>query len=124
MTYWWAVALGGSLGALGRYAMALALPHAPGKLPATTLAVNFLGSFLMGLCFVIIVERGLLPPLWRQAVLVGFLGAFTTFSTFSMEAFQLFYTGHWKVAISYAVLSTLGCIFAAFFGYSLINKIF
>ncbi len=121
--HWLAVALGGGLGAVGRYGVALALPHTPGKFPLATFMANLLGSFLIGALFVLIVEKGALPLIWRQALMVGFVGAFTTFSTFSMESLQLLHTGHWQLAVIYALSSVALGIGAAFLGYSLIHQL-
>lgn len=118
---WLAVALGGSVGAICRYAIAIALPVVPGKLPAATLLVNVLGSFLIGVFFVVIVEKAWLPIVWRQVLMVGFLGALTTFSTFSMELVQLVYAGHWQVGVLYLLLSVLASVAAASAGYMLFN---
>jgi len=120
---WLVVALGGSLGAVSRYALALLLPYTPGKFPLSTFVVNITGSFLIGVFFVVIIEKAALPIVWRQALMVGLLGAFTTFSTFSMESFQLLHTGHWKTAVFYVTFSVVACVFAAFLGYTLVNKL-
>lgn len=120
---WLAVALGGSIGALCRYGLTLALPNTPGKLPLATLLANIVGSFLIGMFFVLIVEKGMLPAIWRQIVMVGFLGALTTFSSFSLESFQLLNSGHWKLALVYSISSVVACIFAAFGGYLVLNKL-
>ncbi len=119
---WLAVALGGSLGAMCRYALAMSLPQVPGRFPLATFTANVVGSFLMAVAFVWIVEKSALPLIWRQVAMVGFLGAFTTFSTFSMESLQLLHTGHVKLAVVYMLSSVGACVLAAAFGYSLINK--
>lgn len=122
MNLWLAVALGGSVGAMCRYGLALWFAGVPGKLPYATLLANLLGSFLMGIFFVLIVHKGILPAVWRQVVMVGFLGAFTTFSSFSIEAVELIQLGQWQVAAGYAVLSVVGCISAASLGYFLTDS--
>lgn len=120
---WLAVALGGSLGAMCRYALAITLPHAPGRFPLATFTVNVVGSFLMAAAFVWIVEKSALPLIWRQIAMVGFLGAFTTFSTFSMESLQLLHTGHVKLAVVYMFSSVGACVMAAALSYTLFNKL-
>lgn len=111
---WLAVAMGGALGAMGRYAVvAYTFPVLSNRFPLGTLAVNVLGSFLIGVCYVLIVDKGLLGPEWRLVLMTGFLGAFTTFSAFSLEAVQLWQHGHGLMALSYVVLSLLCCILAA-----------
>ncbi len=77
-----AVALGGALGAMARYWLSGRLDHAGQPIPINTLSINVLGSFLMGVCFVLILEKGRLPPDLRPLLMVGFLGAFTTFPPF------------------------------------------
>ncbi len=119
---WLAVAIGGSLGAMSRYGLALMLPAVPGKFPVATFTVNVLGSFIMAIAFVLIIEKAALPGIWRQLVMVGFLGAFTTFSTYSIETLQLFTSGNWKLAVGYSFGSAVVCVAAAFAGYFLINK--
>ncbi len=118
---WLMVALGGSLGALARYALSLSLVTQPLKFPLATLIANIFGSFLMGVFFVVIVEKGILPSVWRQFFMVGCLGAFTTFSTFSIETLHLVQNGLWQLAMSYLLASFLGSLFAVFLGLKLAN---
>jgi CrcB protein len=84
--------------------------------PWGTLAVNVLGSFLMGLLFVLFLERLATGPEIRSGVLVGFLGAFTTFSTFSMETLTLMETGYLGRAFLNMGLSVLLCVLACWLG--------
>ncbi|GAA0794085.1 fluoride efflux transporter CrcB [Marinobacterium sediminicola] len=107
-----AVALGGALGALARYWVSGVLNNADYRLPLGTLTVNVLGSFLMGVCFVLILERARLSPELRPLLMVGFLGAFTTFSTFSLETVAMIGEGHVMSALIYISLSVLLCIAA------------
>ena len=85
-----AIAGGGALGAVARFGVSTSVYRWLGRdFPWGTLAVNGLGSFAMGLLFVLLLERALLAPELRAAVLIGFLGSFTTFSTFSLETLTL-----------------------------------
>ncbi|PCK10170.1 MAG: chromosome condensation protein CrcB [Alteromonadaceae bacterium] len=120
---WLAVALGGSLGALGRYGLAQAFPVVAGHWPLATFIANLLGSMLMALGFVVIMEKALLPEYMRQLLLVGGMGAFTTFSTFSLESLFLIQGGHWGLALSYVAATMLGCIVAAYIGYTLAHAL-
>ena len=94
------VALGGAIGACLRFGVVHAMPRVTGAgFPLGVLTVNVLGSFLMGVMMVLSVERGLA---WLSPFLaVGVLGGFTTFSTFSMEAFTLFERGQVMAAGAY-----------------------
>jgi len=112
-----AIAGGGALGALGRFWMSAGVYRLLGRdFPWGTLAVNTLGSFLMGLLFVLFLERLATAPEVRSAVLVGFLGAFTTFSTFSMETLVLIETGYLGKAFLNIGASVLLCVLACWLG--------
>lgn len=111
--HWLAVALGGAFGAMARYAVSLWLLNTSGpKFPYATLTVNVLGSFIMGLLFVVIVERAALPTEMRSLLMVGFLGAFTTFSTFSLDALNLWQNGDLFAALVYVLATVVLCLIA------------
>ena len=111
--HWIAVAVGGAFGAVARYAISTWIFDSTShKFPYATLSVNVLGSFVMGIFFVLILEKGLLLPEWRGVLMIGFLGAFTTFSTFSLDALGLWQNGHLFLALVYA-LGTVGLCLAA-----------
>lgn len=115
-----AIAAGGAIGALMRYWMSMAVYSAMGRnFPYGTLAVNVLGSLVMGLLFVLLVERLAADSIWRAALLIGVLGAFTTFSTFSIETLNLFEEGAYNRAMANIGLSVLLCLAAAWFGVKL-----
>ncbi|WP_341938464.1 fluoride efflux transporter CrcB [Marinimicrobium sp. C2-29] len=110
---WLAVALGGALGAMGRFAFTTWLfPVLGPKFPLGTLVANLVGCFLIGLVYVLIVERGLLAPEFRPLVMTGFLGALTTFSTFSLDALLLWENGYPTMAVVYGLLTLVGCLLA------------
>lgn len=102
-----AVMAGGSIGAASRYILFLGVQRLTGpSFPAGTLSANLLGSFLIGL-FWSMFEGSRLTSEWRLFIFTGFLGGFTTFSTFTRETTQLFRVGEWKTALVYAGLSNI-----------------
>jgi len=114
LSEWLAVAGGGAIGATARYGTFLWAERAlPRGLPWGTLLVNIIGSLLIGIAFVLLVERGFLSPAWRQFFTVGLLGAFTTFSAFSLDAVMLFNAGEAVRAFAYVLTSVMVCILAA-----------
>ena len=122
--HWLAVAIGGALGAMARYGVSTHLfPAYAGRFPLGTFTVNLLGSFLMGVCFILIVDRGLLSAEWRSVITAGFLGAFTTFSTFALEAFNLWQQGHGSLAVTYTLISVICCLMAVAAGTQLTLRI-
>ncbi|MGV6858730.1 MAG: fluoride efflux transporter CrcB [bacterium] len=119
-----AIAFGGALGAVLRFWTSSAVYSVTGKqFPWGTLAVNVLGSLLMGVLATLVVERVIESPELKNALLIGFLGAFTTFSTFSLDSLNLFYQGHALKAVGYAVISVVACILATWGGATLVRQI-
>ena len=111
------IALGGAVGAVLRYLTSVAVYAFMGRgFPYGTLFVNVSGSMLMGLLSVMMLERLDLGPEWRAAVLVGVLGSFTTFSTFSIETLNLLEQGEMVRAMANIVLSVLLCLVAVWSG--------
>ena len=114
MKYLLFIALGGASGAVSRYLLANWIHRLwEGHVPLGTLLVNILGSFTIGVVFVLIVEKQLIHPDWRGVLMVGFLGAFTTFSTFSLETISMLEAGHTAHAIGYMFGSAVLCVLAA-----------
>ncbi len=114
------IALGGALGAVSRYGMVNAIHRVwESRFPFGTLAVNLIGSFLIGMMYVFITEKMYLHPEWRNVIIIGFLGAFTTFSTFSLEAITFMQNGQLNMALYYTLASVLFCIVAAWAGIEL-----
>lgn len=112
-----AIAAGGALGAMLRFGVSNSVYRLLGRdFPYGTLVVNALGSLLMGLLFVLLVERIAVSTEWRSAILVGLLGAFTTFSTFSFETLALFNAGAPIKALVNIMVSVLLCLLATWLG--------
>jgi CrcB protein len=112
-----AIAGGGALGALARFLVSNGLYRVLGRdFPWGTLGVNLLGSFAMGLLFVLLLERSLLAPELRAAIMIGFLGSFTTFSTFSLETLTLVEQGEMLPALLNVAVSVVVCIGACWAG--------
>lgn len=79
--------------------------------PFATLAVNVLGAFALGALYAVL-QQGQWPELWRSALGIGFLGALTTFSTFSLDTVLLFQQGFWLKAGLNVLLNVICCLFA------------
>lgn len=119
---WLAIASGGALGALLRYWSSTGLHHWFGRsFPYGTLFVNVSGSLLMGFLYMHLTTRMELGPNWRAFLLVGLLGAFTTFSTFSLETVQLMEQGQLFRALFNVLLNVVVCVAAAWLGMKLGN---
>lgn len=103
------IALGGAAGALLRYGVARWLQAAGGAFPTATLVVNVSGSLLMGFLVTFFLERTHVPVALRLGLTVGVLGAYTTFSTFSIETLDLLRGG----ALGYAALNIVASVVAA-----------
>lgn len=111
------IALGGATGALSRYGVAqLTKGMVYLHWPLGTFLVNVLGSFLIGMAFVAVTEKAALHPDWRYILIVGFLGAFTTFSTFSLEAVAMLEAGRPGLALSYVLSSVCLCVLGCWLG--------
>lgn len=112
-----AIAVGGAAGALARYGVdqtiARRVSVIAGDFPWGTLAINVAGSFILGLLFVLMIEPASGPAWLRQALTVGFLSSFTTFSAFSMQTVTLAESGHPGLAIGYVLASVLLGVLAA-----------
>jgi len=110
------IALGGALGALARYELASRIQaRIPGLFPWGTFAVNMSGCFLMGVVMMLLAGR-FAHPNWRYFIPIGFIGAYTTFSSFEMETFRAVTEGAWLVGGLNVLSSVLGGYLAFWIG--------
>jgi fluoride exporter len=117
MSIYLAIAAGGSLGAMSRYWVSMTTYQWLGQhFPYGTLLVNLLGSLAMGFLSVLLVHRFQVSDEIRFGLLAGFLGSFTTFSTFAMDTLQLAASDALYKAALYVLLSVALCILGAWAG--------
>jgi CrcB protein len=110
------ISAGGAIGALGRYGLGVAFPHAKGDFPWATYGVNVSGCLLIGALMVLIAEvwpaRGLIRPF----VGTGILGGYTTFSTYIVDIQQLLAAGRPAVAFGYLAATVVSALVAVYAG--------
>jgi len=109
------VGLGGFVGAIARFWLSGLAQRLSDRFPFGTLTVNLLGSFLLGLLATLFLERVVSQDV-RLFLLVGLLGAFTTYSTFSLETFDLMVEGEWFLAGTNMLANVLGTLIAVWTG--------
>jgi len=117
--YFWII-VGSALGGAARYALSGAVAERIGEtFPWGTLAVNVLGSLVIGFFVTITAPDGrlLVSPLTRQFVAIGLCGGFTTFSSFSLQTLNLLRDGDWIRAGGNVILSVLVCLLAVWIGH-------
>jgi CrcB protein len=108
--------IAGGLGALGRYGLSGLAQRIGAGFPWGTLAVNVLGSLTLGFIMQIGLSTDVIPREVRIAATVGFLGAFTTFSTFSFETARYLEDGVWSTGLLNIISNVVLCIAAALLG--------
>lgn len=112
------IALGGAIGAIARYRMAAAIQaRVPVGFPYGTFVVNVTGCLIMGFVTALVAERLVVHPNWRFLILIGFAGAYTTFSTFELETFRAVSERAWLVAGANAAGSVLAGYVALWAGF-------
>ncbi|MFN4205470.1 MAG: fluoride efflux transporter CrcB [Agrobacterium albertimagni] len=119
------VAVGGAIGSVARYLTALAMTRLLGPaFPWGTITVNIVGSFAIGLLTELVARKFSAPMEMRLLLVVGFLGGFTTFSSFSLDTMALVERGPVWIAFSYVLASVLLSLTAAFGGLALGRSLF
>jgi CrcB protein len=117
---WWrsllAVAVGGMLGCLMRWFLALVLNRYFPTVPPGTLAANLIGCYIIGLALAIFTANPALPIEWRLFVTTGFCGGLTTFSTFSAEVVILMQSGRLAWAMAAIAVHLVGSLLMTFAG--------
>jgi CrcB protein len=112
-----AIAIAGALGALARYGLEGVISRRnPGAFPWGTFVVNVSGAFVLGLLFTVLTEHYTVAPWVRATATVGFLGAYTTFSTLSLETYRLIEDGALGLAFANAVGSLAAGLVAVYGG--------
>lgn len=111
-----AIALAGAAGALARYGLDGLVASRARAFPWGTFVVNMTGSLLLGFAFTLLTERYRVDPWLRSAITIGFLGAYTTFSTLSLETYRLFEDGAYGLAFANALGSLAGGLLALYVG--------
>lgn len=102
------IAAGGALGAVARYLINISpLARLFDRFPFPTFFINITGSFLIGFLLILLTDKLEVNDNLRMAIIVGFLGAFTTFSTFEMEIYGLLEERHFATALLYLLLSVV-----------------
>ncbi|HZZ67758.1 MAG TPA: fluoride efflux transporter CrcB [Phenylobacterium sp.] len=119
------VALGGAVGSVARYLTGVAAGRMLGlKFPYGTLTANILGGLLMGMLIGVLALRGgEHQDRWRLLLAVGFLGGYTTFSSYCLEVARMLETKAWSQAFAYGVGSVVAGVSAVFLGMLLMRKI-
>ena len=111
-----AICLGASLGALARWRLALWFNHGHTLLPWGTLVANWVGAYIIGMAVVYFQNQTQIDPVWRLAIVTGFLGALTTFSTFSVEVVSMLQHGRWLLAAGTASMHVFGSLLLTWMG--------
>ncbi len=111
-----AISLGAIIGALARWRLGVWLNQSTALLPWGTLAVNWIGAYAVGLAVVFFQSQTQIDPVWRLAIITGFLGTLTTFSAFSMEVVSMLQHGRWLLAAGTVSLHLFGSLLLTWLG--------
>ena len=113
------IGMGGFIGAVGRYWFSGFMQKYSDRFPLGTLSVNLLGSFILGLLATLFLEKVIVNQEIRLFLLIGVLGAFTTYSTFSLETLNLMRSGEWILAGFNILANIIGTLIAVWLGLSI-----
>ena len=111
-----AIFIGGGLGCLSRYGIAVLLKTYSMDFPLATLSVNIIGSLILGFAAALFWKEASIHTSLKLAITIGFCGGLTTFSTFSWETFDLIKNGEFLLAVIYSCISVLACLLAISLG--------
>lgn len=111
-----AICIGASLGALARWRLSLWFNHSHAVLPWGTLLANWIGAYVIGVAVVYFQSQTQWDPAWRLAIITGFLGALTTFSTFSIEVVAMLQQGRWLLGAGTSALHLVGSLLLTWAG--------
>jgi CrcB protein len=118
------IGFAGLAGTLGRYFMSVLLARRFGEsFPVGTIIINVLGCFLAGFLFYVMQERSLISETVRLAIMVGFLGGFTTFSAFGLQTFTLFRDGELFLALLNLAVSNVAGLLTVWLGFLLARAV-
>lgn len=111
-----AVAIGGALGSVGRFLLSRWMLTFSHRLPWGIITCNLAGSFLIGLIGGLIMFKSDFSLAWRAFLMIGVLGGFTTFSSFSLDTLYLWRSGNMSMAFANIAITLIGCLFATYIG--------
>jgi len=119
------IAIGGAIGAIARYQVAAMIQaRVPVGFPYGTFVVNMSGCLIMGFATALLTDRLVVNPNWRFLIPIGFVGAYTTFSTFELETFMAVTEGSWGIVGAYVAGSVIVGYVALWLGFVVARALF
>lgn len=124
MKAWLGIAVAGAIGALVRYGLGITVTRRwPVAFPWATLAINVSGAFVLGVVFAFVADKASVSTELKATVMIGFLGAYTTFSTLSLETFKLIEDGSYGLAAVNSLGSLVAGLLAVWVGITVGNAL-